>query len=316
MLRRPPRHAQKPKNLPLIPTLQQRTLRHPLSLPPAQHIRPQPALIQPHALPARQQPDAPIENVVAREIDQRGAHLRVRDEEEIDAVPDLGAREGGAAVPFGAVGAGGGGGEGVAEIVLLEEGGDHGVEDDGPQGFHAGVWFRDDEIDVAGIRGAATVGAADCDFDGGVFLVDGIADDAAVVFDFVSRNTSGEIVDVFDADFLVRRERGLCEEVVEGAVALVDPQAGLGVADAVNLEEELESDVCAVEIRVFETAETVGEDDFFNLAGKTGADEGDGESFFFGGDFTCSLFECGDSFPIGDGLPVLIGTIVVVHHLL
>lgn len=146
--------------------------------------------------------------------------------------------------------------------------------------------------------------------------MDGIADDAAVVFDFVSRNTSGEIVDVFDADFLVRRERGLCEEVVEGAVALVDPQAGLRMADAVNFEEELESDVCAVEIRVFETAETVGEDDFFNLAGKTGADEGDGESFFFGGDFTCPFFKCGDGFPIGDGLPVLIGTIVVVHHLL
>lgn len=133
MLRRPPRHAQKPKNLPLIPTLQQRTLRHPLSLPPAQHIRPQPTLIQPHALPARQQPDTPVEDVVAREIDERGTHLRVRDEEEIDAVPDLGAGERGAAVPFGAVGAGGGGGgEGVAEVVLLEEGGDHGVEDYGP----------------------------------------------------------------------------------------------------------------------------------------------------------------------------------------
>ncbi|KAI4219212.1 MAG: hypothetical protein L6R36_008485, partial [Xanthoria steineri] len=183
-------------------------------------------------------------------------------------------------------------------------------------GFHAGVWFRDDEIHVAGIRGAATVGSADCDFDGGVFFVDGIADDAAVVFDFVSRNTSVKIVNVFDADFLVRRERGFCKEVVEGAVALIDPQAGLGVADAVYFEEELESEVCAVEIRVLKAAEMVGEDDFFNFAGKTGADEGDGESFFFGGDFTCLFFECGDGFPIGDGLPVLIGTIVVVHHLL
>ena len=146
--------------------------------------------------------------------------------------------------------------------------------------------------------------------------MNGIADDAAVVFDFISRNTSGKIVDVFDADFLVRRECGLCEEVVEGAVALIDPQAGLRVADAVNFEEELESDVCAVKIRVFETAETVGEDDFFDFDGKTGADEGDGESFLFGGDFACLFFECGDGFPIGDGLPVLIGTIVVFHHLL
>lgn len=204
----------------------------------------------------------------------------------------------------------------MLEVVGAEEGGDDSIEDYGSQGFQAGVWFRDDKIDISGIRGAAPVGATDCDFDGGIFLVNGIADDAAVVFDFGSRNTSGEIFNVFDANLLVCGERGFCEEVVEGAVALVDPQAGLGVADAVDFEEELESGVCAVEVCVFQAAEAVGEDDFFDFDGKTRADEGDGESFFFGGDFACLFFECGDGFSIGDGPPVVVGTVVVVCHLL
>ena len=61
----------------------------------------------------------------------------------------------------------------MAEVIGTEEGGDDGVEDYGAEGFDAGVWFCDDEVDVARLGGAAPIGAADCDFDGGVFFVDG-----------------------------------------------------------------------------------------------------------------------------------------------
>lgn len=100
MLRRPPRHTQQPKNFPLILTLHQSPLRNPLSVPPPQNILPQPPLIQPHALPTRQQPYTPIEDIVPREIYQRGSDLCMRDEQEINAVPDLRSRECGAPCHF------------------------------------------------------------------------------------------------------------------------------------------------------------------------------------------------------------------------
>ena len=51
----------------------------------------------------------------------------------------------------------------MLEVVGAEEGGDDGVEDYGAEGVDAGVWFCDYEVDVAGIGGAAPIGAADCD---------------------------------------------------------------------------------------------------------------------------------------------------------
>lgn len=61
----------------------------------------------------------------------------------------------------------------MLEVVGAEEGGDDGVEDYGAEGFDASVWFCDYEVDVAGVGGAAPIGAADCDFDRGVFFVNG-----------------------------------------------------------------------------------------------------------------------------------------------
>lgn len=117
-------------------------------------------------------------------------------------MPDIRTRESGATVPFRAVGAGGGG-EGVAEIVGAEEGGDDGIEDDGAEGFHASVRFGDDEIDVPRVRSAAAVGATDSDFNLRIFHGDGVADNLAVMLNFLAGNAGSEIIDMFYTNFLV-----------------------------------------------------------------------------------------------------------------
>ena len=75
MLRRPPRHPQHLEDLPLILPLDQRPLGNPLPVPPSHDILPQPPLVQPHPLLAGQQPYAPVEDVVAREVNQRRSKL-------------------------------------------------------------------------------------------------------------------------------------------------------------------------------------------------------------------------------------------------
>ena len=140
--------------------------------------------------------------------------------------------------------------------------------------------------------------------------------DAAMVFDFRSRNPCCEIFNMVDADLLIRGQSGFYEEIVEGPVALVDPEAGLIMANAIYLEEELERDVCAIAIRIVKAAKAAGFDYFLDLECKTGTNAGNSESFFFGGYLMCLFFECSDSFSIRDCPPMFVGTFVVVCHLL
>lgn len=135
-------------------------------------------------------------------------------------------------MPFGADVAAGR--EGRFEVVCGEEARDDGVEDEGAQRLDRRTGLRDDEVDVARVRGAAPVGAPDCEFHGRVRLVAGVADEFGVALDFPAGDARREVVDVGDADALVFREGGFGEEVGECAVALVDPLRGLRGADAVD----------------------------------------------------------------------------------
>lgn len=73
LVRLPPAHPQHLKDAPLVAALDQ----------PAA-VAPQPALVQPHALLGRQQPHAAVEDVVAHEVDERPAHLRLRHQQEVE----------------------------------------------------------------------------------------------------------------------------------------------------------------------------------------------------------------------------------------
>ncbi len=253
MLRPSPRHTQNLKDPPLAPPLHQRPLRDPLPIRAPNDIAPQPALIQPHPLPARQQPDTAIEDIIAGEIDQRRPHLVPRNEEEIDAPPDRRAGDGGRAVPFGA-GRGRGAGKGGFEEALGEEERDDGVEEDGAEVVDGGVGLGDDEVDVAGVGGAAAVGAHDGDVDVLVDGVDSCADDGAVSFDFGAGDAAQEVVVVEDADLLVVGEVGVRQEMVEGLVPLADPFGCLREADAVDVQELLEQLVAGLQTGVVEPA--------------------------------------------------------------
>ncbi len=99
-------------------------------------------------------------------------------------------------------------------------------------------------------------------------------------------------------------------------MAVLDPLRGEGGADAVDAEEELQRGVAVVEGGVVEAAEAVREGDFFDFGGEAGADVGDGEGGFFGGDFLALVFQGGDGFAVGEGSPVVLGAVVVVEHLL
>lgn len=290
MLGRPPRYLQYLKDPPLAPPLHQTPLRDPLPIPSPNDIPPQTPLVQPKALLTRQQPNTPIEDIVPREIDQRRAHFLVRHEQEIDPSPHLSlvrrAWEAGAPVPFRARG-----GprcrrcEGSLQVIRCEKPGDDRVQDYGPQDLDPRVRLHEDEIHVPRTRCAAAVRAPYRDLDAGIHMLDCVADELAVLLDFLAGDTGGEVFDVVDANFLVFGQGDFGAEVLEGAVALVDPLGGLGGADAVDGEEELKGDVAGVEVCVFEAAEAVREGDFFDLGGEAGADVGDGEGGFFGGDF-------------------------------
>lgn len=109
---------------------------------------------------------------------------------------------------------------------------------------------------------------------------------------FVAGDAGVEVVVVGDSDFLVSCQGGFGDEVVEGAVALLDPAGCLGKADAVHLEEFLQGFVIGVEFGVVEAAELVGPHDLFDFVCETLADEGDLNSFGGGGDFDgVALFE-------------------------
>ena len=214
MLRRPPRYAQHLKDLLLVLTLDERPLRDPLSIPPSYDILPQPPLVQSHPLLTGQQPYTPIEDVVAGEINQRRAKLIPRHEQEVDSSPDSSAWEGSGTVPFAPVDLIRGG-ESDFEIALVEELRDHPVEDYRAQGFDAGVGLCDDEVDVAGIGGSATVGSTDGELDRDVDFAAGFPDVLIVPVHFCAGDPPFEVFVMGDADLLVFGEVGLFEEVGE-----------------------------------------------------------------------------------------------------
>ena len=71
MLRWSPGHPQQLKDPSLIPALDQTTLIQLLALLPTYHIRIQSSLVETHPLLTGQEPHAAVEDVIAREIDQR-----------------------------------------------------------------------------------------------------------------------------------------------------------------------------------------------------------------------------------------------------
>lgn len=87
MFRRSPRDPEYPKDLFLASAFQELAFSELLPLLPTQNVLIQPMLIQSHAFPASQKPDAPIEDVVPSKIDQRRTHLVPRYKQEIDPPP-------------------------------------------------------------------------------------------------------------------------------------------------------------------------------------------------------------------------------------
>ena len=214
MLRRPPRYPQQLKDLLLVLTLNKRPLRNPLSVPPSHDILPQPALVQPHPLPTGQQPYAPIEDVIAGEINQRRSNLIPRHEQEVDSSPDGGAWEGSGTVPFAPVGFVRGG-ESDFEIAFVEELWDYPVEDYRAERFNVGVRLCDDEVDVAGICGSATIGSTDGKLDRVVYFTADLSNVLIVPVHFCAGDPPFEVFIMSDTDLLVCGEVGLFQKVRE-----------------------------------------------------------------------------------------------------
>ena len=98
-----PRHTKYVKDLSLISALDQRALCDLLSVLASYDIFVQTSLIESVPLLASKQAHAAVENVVASEVDQRGAHLSPGYEQEIDATPLSLPRETAGSVPLGAI---------------------------------------------------------------------------------------------------------------------------------------------------------------------------------------------------------------------
>lgn len=77
MLWWPPRHAQGRKYLPFILAFYQRPLRQIRSQRAAHHILVKSPLVQTHALCTGEQTQAPVEDIIASEVDQTGSYLNL-----------------------------------------------------------------------------------------------------------------------------------------------------------------------------------------------------------------------------------------------
>ena len=75
LMRLSPLNPKNLKDFPLTLALNQLSLGQPLPSVSPDQVLVQPALIQPHLLSRRQKPEAPVEYIVAREVDQRGTIL-------------------------------------------------------------------------------------------------------------------------------------------------------------------------------------------------------------------------------------------------
>lgn len=103
MLGRSPRHTKYVKDLLLVSALDQRALCDLLSVLASYDVFIQASLIESVSLLASEQTHAAVEDVVASEIYQRGAHLRPRHEQEVDATPSRLTRETTGSVPLGTI---------------------------------------------------------------------------------------------------------------------------------------------------------------------------------------------------------------------
>lgn len=270
----------------LIQGQKKKTPPHPLTNPMLRWPIRHPQYLKNSLLTPRQQPHTPIKDIVPREINHRRTHFLPRHEQEIHSTPHARSRQTSRAVPFGS---GGGvvgrGGEARAEVFAAEEQRDHGRGHDGPQDRERRPGLGDDEVDIARIGRPAAVAASDGQLQPGSDPGEDVAEVFGVGVDFRAGDAGEEVFEVGDAGFLVFGRVGVLGEVVQGAEALVDPGGGLGDADAVDFEEELQGDVLRLEGDVVEVAEAVGPDDFFDFRGEARADEGDCEGLVFGCDF-------------------------------
>ena len=103
VLRRSPWHAKYIKDLPLISALNQRALCDLLSVLASYDIFVQTSLIESVPLLASEQAHAAVEDVVASEVYQRGAHLSPGYKQEVDATPLGLTRETASSMPLGTV---------------------------------------------------------------------------------------------------------------------------------------------------------------------------------------------------------------------
>jgi hypothetical protein len=183
VFRRSPGHTQQFENPLLTSPFDELAIRHSFPSLTPHNIPKQASLIQPHTLLARQQSDAPVEDIITRKVDERCPHFVPRDEKQIDAAPNLGPRKRRAAMPFGSrvfVRTGERGFEEALGLELRDEGLDDGVTDVG----YIGVWFSDNKIDVTGVLCASTVRAHYRDLEIVVDLLEGFPNNRAVLLDF------------------------------------------------------------------------------------------------------------------------------------
>lgn len=76
--RLPPGHASRLKDPPLVLSLDPLALRYPHLPRPPRYVPVQAPLVQPHSSRPRWQPHRPVEHVIARKVQHRGAALRPR----------------------------------------------------------------------------------------------------------------------------------------------------------------------------------------------------------------------------------------------
>ena len=261
---RPPRHSQQLKYFLLISSLHKTTLREPCPIPPSNHVLPQAMLIEPHPLLAREQSDAAIEDVISREINQSRTELIPWDEEEIDSPPNIISRKSTGTMPFAAVISFRSSKTGP-QIAFLEEVRNDSPEHDSSKKLDGATMLCDNEINVATVLSSTTIGASYGELKARIDLADRLAHELIVLIHLLTRNTTLEVFEMLNTNPLVFGQSDLAKEVINIAVALLNPSISLYVSNTVNLEEPLKDLVVGVLFGVVQTTEAIGTDDLFDF---------------------------------------------------
>jgi len=222
MVRWPPWYAKQLENLPLILAFDQAALRDPLPVLSSKDILPQPSLIQTHPVFACQQPNTPVEDVVTSEVYESSADLVPGHQQKIDTTPHSIPRKGSSPVPFATV-VFSGGRQTDPEVALVEQSRYHDLQHCGSENFEWAIRFCDDEVDIARVRSTTSVGSPNCELNASVDLAASVANIFVVVVHLLARYTSLEVTVVFDANLLILCQLRLVDEVVNRAMALVNP---------------------------------------------------------------------------------------------